>query len=186
LAVCGHYRPPTGEGIWIAYSRDNGQSWGPPQTITTRKYQEPVFIYTDGKLVGLVRENEACAYHQFVSRDLGATWHMTERAIQGHATAVHPSPFLAVDPGNAKRLYALVSERAPANRISLWETLGDTVSWRRLGLVAKEDGGWDWTYPWMTHLGGNAWYLVYYKGSKESASIHGARLEIPDPVSPGL
>lgn len=177
MAVCGHYRKPKGNGVWISYSSDNGRSWGPPKTITSERYFEPVFIHTCGTIVGLVRENEACAYHQFVSRDLGESWVSTERAIQGNDKAVHPSPFLTVDPENSRRLYALVSERAPAHRISLWEAHLDTLQWRRIGLVVE--GGGDWTYPWMTHLAGNEWYLVYYKSSRNSASIYGARMAVP-------
>lgn len=51
------------------------------------------------------------------------------------------------------------------------------LEWQRIGLIAK--GGGDWTYPWMTHLGGNDWYLVYYQGNKESASIYGTKIVIP-------
>jgi hypothetical protein len=180
MAVCGHYRKPRGDGIWISYSNDNGKSWGPPRTITDKRFFEPTFVFSEGKLVGLVRENEACAYHQFVSRDLGENWRFTERAIQGNDKAVHPSPFLTVDPENPQRLYALVSERAPVHRISLWEAHLDTLQWRRVGLVVE--GGGDWTYPWMTHLSGNKWYFVYYQGGKDSASIYGARITIPDSV----
>ncbi|MDD5708615.1 MAG: sialidase family protein [Kiritimatiellae bacterium] len=179
MAVCGHYRKPKGAGIWISYSSDNGKSWGPPQTITSEGYNEPVFIHTDGgRLVGLVRQNEARAYHQFVSRDIGKSWQFTERAIQGNVQAVHPSPFLTVDPSNPQRLYALVSEREPSHRISLWYAHQETLQWRRIGVVVTGDG--DWTYPWMTHLAGNEWFVVYYKGSKDAASIYGARMAVPE------
>ncbi|WP_145262161.1 sialidase family protein [Planctomycetes bacterium Pan216] len=183
MAVCGHYRQPKGDGLWIATSSDNGKTWGPPETITDAKYFEPVFIESGGKLLGLARENKAHAYHQFVSSDHGRSWAFTERALRGDARAVHPSPFVVADPVNPRRLLALVSERAPVQRVSLWEADRDELRWRRVGLIVEEEGEWDWAYPWMTHLGGNEWFLVYYKGSKQAASIHGARIAVPDQVS---
>ena len=176
LAVCGHYRKPRGTGLWISYSNDNGQSWNVPQTISEKRYFEPVFIHTGGNLIGLVRENAACAYHQLLSRDLGKSWQFRERAIQGNPSAVHPSPFLVADPTQPGKLYALVSERAPANQISLWESYCDTLQWRRICLIAE--GGGDWTYPWMTHLDGNEWYLVYYQGTTSSSSIYGTKIVV--------
>ena len=64
LAVCGHYRRPKGDGLWIAYSDDHGRTWGSPNIITTNKFFEPTFVYSTGRLIGLVRENPAHAYHQ--------------------------------------------------------------------------------------------------------------------------
>ena len=179
LAVCGHFRRPKGDGLWIAYSQDDGRSWTAPQIISDQRFFEPVFVHTRRTLVGLAREDEAHAYHQFVSRDLGATWTFSRGAVQGDPRAAHPSPFLAVDPADPGRLLALVSERAPAHQVSLWESPAETVSWRRVGLVTRGEG--DWTYPWMTHLGGDQWYLVYYQGTGRSASIYGARLAISRP-----
>ncbi|NLL84544.1 MAG: exo-alpha-sialidase [Lentisphaerae bacterium] len=176
MAVCGHYRKPEGSGLWIAYSSNNGISWGSPRTLTNKEYFEPTCIYTCGKLVGLVRQDVACAYHQFVSHDLGESWQFVERAIQGNARAVHPSPFIAVDPHDPQHLYALVSEREPSQRISLWHAYHETLQWQQLGLVAT--GAGDWTYPWMTYLGGDEWYIAYYQGSTEAASIYGAKLTI--------
>ena len=177
LAACGHYRMPKGTGIWIAYSGDNGKSWGAPRTITTEPFVEPVFIHTEGRLVGLVRQRTACAYHQLVSDDFGESWRCTERAIQGNAEAVHPSPFLTVDPDDPQHLYALVSERGPANRISLWHAHIEMLQWKRIGLVTTGDG--DWTYPWMTPLENNGWFVVYYQGTKEASSIYGVRMTAP-------
>ncbi len=178
VAICGHYRKPKGNGIWMAYSRDNGKTWGPPQTITDMKLFEPVFIHTKGSLIGLVRQNEACAYHQLVSRDIGKSWQFTEKVIQGDCHAVHPSPFLAADPLNHQHLYALVSERETLHRITLWHAHCKTLQWRRIGLVVT--GGGDWTYPWMTHLRGNEWFLVYYQGASRSTSIYGGRITLPE------
>ncbi len=179
MAVCGHYRKPRGTGLWIAYSTDNGTTWGSPQTLSERAFFEPVFVHSDNEMIGLVRENAARAYHQFVSRDLGKHWTLSEKATQSSPKAVHPSPFITTDPAHPERLLALVSERTPVNQITLWETRSGTLKWRRVGLVAE--GGGDWTYPWMTHLGGKDWFLVYYQGTKDEASILGSRITVPDP-----
>ena len=105
---------------------------------------------------------------------------LTEKAIQGNCQAVHPSPFLTVNPLNHQYLYALVSEREPLHRITLWHTHYETLQWRRVGLVVTVTGEGDWTYPWMTHLAGNEWFLVYYKGASHSTSIYGGRITLPE------
>jgi len=177
LAVCGHFREPKGDGIWIAYSEDNGRAWGSPQSISNQRYFEPAFVQAGGRLIGLVRENGAHAYHQFVSDDRGKTWQFKQAAIQGDPRAVHPSPFITFDPREPNTLHALVSERAPNHQISLWRADAETLKWNRVRRLAE--GGGDWTYPWMTHLGGNDWFLVYYQGEKDAASIYGKRITIP-------
>ncbi|EAQ77879.1 sialidase family protein [Blastopirellula marina] len=180
LAVCGHYRQPSGSGLWIAYSKDDGKSWGPAQTISTESYFEPTFIYTSGRLIGLVRENAAHAYHQYVSDDLGASWQFGESVIQGSKDAVHPSPFLVADPTQPERLYALQSERDAANQINLWQSQSDTLQWERHSLVTSGAGFEDFSYPWMTHIEGNDWFLVFYAGEKDGPnSIYGMKLTIP-------
>ena len=183
LAVCGHYRKPKGAGIWMAYSSDQGKTWGDPRVITTNAYFEPVFIYTGGRLIGLVRENSACAYHQYVSDDRGATWQFREKAIQGDPAAGHPSPFLIADPIQSGRLYALQSERTrdkETNNIHLWCARADSLQWERLGLVASCPGVEDFSYPWMCHLKGNEWFLVFYAGLVNGPnSIYGMTLTLP-------
>jgi hypothetical protein len=176
LAVCGHYRKPKGNGIWIAYSADQGRSWGTPQTINGEAFFEPVFVFAKDRLIGLVRENGAHAYHQLVSDDLGGAWKLSRAAIQGDKRAVHPSPCLIVDPRDPNTLYALVSERAPSNRITLWKAGADSLEWKPVRELAV--GGGDWTYPWMIHLGGDDWYLVYYQGDRDASSIYGKRIVI--------
>jgi hypothetical protein len=156
---------------------DDGHSWGPPQTVTTELFFEPVFVHAGGRLIGLVRENKACAYHQFVSDDGGMTWQFTARALQGDAHAVHPSPFLAEDPAQPGRLLALVSERAPAQRISLWTAASDCLQWQRLGLVVAGDG--DWTYPWLTPIGDKQWFLAYYQGEGAKTALYGGTITVP-------
>ena len=183
LAVCGHYREPKGTGIWIAYSSDKGKSWGDPQVITTNNYAEPAFIFTGGRLIGLVRENSACAYHQYISEDLGATWQFQPKAIQGNPEAAHTSPFLLADPLQPGTFYALQSERTrdkKINNIHLWRARGESLPWERLGLVTSCPNVEDFSYPWMCHMKGNEWYLVFYAGMVNGpSSIYGMTIAIP-------
>ena len=183
LAVCGHFRKPKGAGLWIAYSADRGKTWGEPQVITGNDYVEPAFIWSGGRLIGLVRENSACAYHQFVSDDRGATWQFQPKVIQGNPTAAHTSPFLVEDPLQPRTFYALQSERTrdkKTNNIHLWRAEGDSLPWKRLGLVASYPNVEDFSYPWMCHLKGKEWFLVFYAGLVNGpSSIYGMDMIIP-------
>lgn len=179
LAVCGHYRKPKGTGIWIAYSLDNGQTWGSPTTIDGGNLVEPTFISTPGRLIGLARENAAHAYLQFVRDDQGTTWQGPTPVLQGDRTAVYPSPFITVDPSDPARLYALQSQRTKTGEIFLWTADAATRQWKRLGLVATFPGCPDYSYPWMTHLAGNEWFVVFYAGKLVGPnSIYGLKLTI--------
>lgn len=180
LAVCGHYRKPKGNGIWIAFSQDHGESWGDPQTITDRKYFEPAFLYSEGKLIGLIRENDAHAYHQYVSNDLGELWEAKEKALQGNPSAVHPSPFLVEDPANPGQLYALQSERGAKHRIHLWKATAAELDWEHVSRVVEVANDRDFSYPWMTPLENGKWFLVYYSGEKDGPNpIWGLELSLP-------
>jgi len=78
LAVCGHYRAPSRpytQGIWIAFSKDNGNTWGQPRRITDERLFEPAVTFTRGRFVGLIRDGTSpWRYWQAVSGDLGRTW----------------------------------------------------------------------------------------------------------------
>lgn len=179
LAVCGHYRQPRGEGLWIAYSEDDGRTWGPAETITTKKYFEPTFIFTGGRLIGLVRENAAHAFHQYVSDDGGKTWQFQPSVIQGNEKANHPSPFVVSDPTQPERLLALQAERIGDNRIYLWQADRNTLEWKQKRVLSSAPGVEDFGYPWMTHLKGNEWFMVYYAGEKEGPNdIYGGIITI--------
>ncbi|MCB1064376.1 MAG: exo-alpha-sialidase [Verrucomicrobiae bacterium] len=180
LAVCGHFRKPKGYGIWIAYSQDQGKTWGEPQKITENKYFEPTFIYAGERLIGLVRENSAHAYHQYVSNDFGETWERTESALQGNPSAVHPSPFLNEDPEHPGQLYALQSERGKKHQIHLWKANTVDLKWEHIDLLVDVPTDKDFSYPWMVPLGGGKWFLVYYSGEKHGPnSIWGMDLVLP-------
>ncbi len=181
LAVCGHYRQPRGRGIWIAFSRDDGRSWGPPRTISDeRRYGEPAFVCTKGRLIGLVRESPQPHYHQFVSEDSGRTW-LRPRVVMEGPNATHPSPFLAVDPREPQRLYALQSQRTERGEVFLWEADAGELNWRRRGLVVTFKGCEDYSYPWMVHLSGDEWLMVFYAGSRRGENhIWGMRLRTAD------
>ncbi|MDF1812395.1 MAG: sialidase family protein [Verrucomicrobiales bacterium] len=180
LAVCGHFRKPKGYGIWIAYSQDHGKTWGDPQTITDNRYFEPTFIFAGKKLIGLIRENAAHAYHQYVSSDQGKNWEAKEKALQGNASAVHPSPFLIEDPEHPGTLYALQSERGEKNRIHLWQANAEDLQWKHVRQVVEVAPDKDFSYPWMTPLGDGKWFLVYYSGEKDGPNpIWGMELSLP-------
>ncbi|MDF1755533.1 MAG: sialidase family protein [Verrucomicrobiales bacterium] len=180
LAVCGHFRKPKGDGIWIAFSKDHGKSWGAPETITGNRYFEPTFLFSEGKLIGLIRENSARAYHQYVSSDLGKSWEATEKALQGNPSATHPSPFLIEDPAHPGQLYALQSERGKDNRIHLWKTTAAKLDWKPVAQVVEVPNDRDFSYPWMTPLGNGKWFLVYYSGEKDGPnSIWGLEMTLP-------
>ncbi len=178
LAVCGHYRQPRGDGLWIAHSQHDGRSWGHPRMITDRRLHEPSFVCVGDWLIGLVRENAAHAYWQFVSDDAGATWREPKLVMEGPA-ATHPSPFLIVDPVRPSTLWALQSQRTDRGEVYLWRADTETLDWRRQGLVATFEGFEDYSYPWMTHLRGDEWFVVFYAGQTHGPnSIFGMRLAV--------
>lgn len=199
LAVFGHYRAgskPFDRGLWLAWSKDGGRSWGEPQRIVSDPLVEPAVTFAQGRFVGLIRESASKQYWQLLSEDLGATW--------AHAPAVvgadrrgeirFPSPFLAFDPAEPSRLYALESNRhARGNTpgaIHLWSANAKDLDWQPHGVVARfpknAAGNDDFSYPWMTPLGGGEWFLVFYSGQmKGPNSIYGLAIN-PEPSSTRL
>ena len=194
LAVCGHYRAgsrPRTEGIWIAYSQDAGRTWGTPQIITEKKLFEPVVVFSNDRLVGLFRQSGgASIYWQAVSDDLGQNWQLTEWPDRPSADYYLPSPFIAVSPKDPHRLYALESQRGvkgslPGN-IFLWTADSRQLDWQRTGLVVRFPKSLgernDFTYPWMTPLDDDTWFLAFYCGKKAGAnSIYGITLRPDQP-----
>lgn len=190
LAVCGHYRPPAephASGLWIAFSKDDGRTWGKPQTIATEKLVEPAVTYADGRLVGLFRDaTKAHRYWQGVSDDKGATWQTVPGPIANDATNYpQPSPFIIAAPDNSAKLYALQSLRnvkgEHKGEIHLWTADAKALKWQRLGLVAalpKAAPDNDWSYPWMTPFGKDTWFVVFYSGQTNGAnSIYGFTIQ---------
>ena len=184
LAVSGHFRKPAGSGIWMAFSPDHGKTWGDPETITDEAYFEPTFLFAGEKLIGLIRENKAHAYHQYISDDLGESWQVNKMALQGDSSATHPSPFLIEDPEHPGQLYALQTQRGKNNQIHLWKANAsadaDGLQWEHLDKIIEVPTDQDFGYPWMTYLGDGKWFLVYYAGRKVgSNSIRGMTLSLP-------
>lgn len=202
LAVAGHYRPGSStheQGIWLAYSKDQGQSWGKPQRIVEQRLQEPAMVYTRLGYMGLIRSwgGDATDYTQLTSTD-GEHWQAKRHAMNTQVARGHsyPSPFVAVDPKNPNRLWALKSTRGPRRGIGAialwtadlaeiddiakvtWEKSKDIIHW------TGEDGHHvDFTYPWMAHLQGNRWMLVFYSGQRRGMNdIHGLTLHL-DPLT---
>jgi hypothetical protein len=192
LAVAGHFRKGATmrqQGIWISFSKDQGRSWSEAQVVTTGPEVEPAMIYTAGKIVGLIRTSPSDRYIQVVSEDKGATWKQTG-AFVGAGTSL-PSPFLAADPRDPKLLWALQTDRNPdglgdgQGKIWLWSARLDKLEWNREGLVARfpSRSQWraaDYGYPWMAHLGGREWLLVFYGGEHAGPnSLWGMKLRVP-------
>jgi len=198
LAVFGHYRPPATEksgGVWMAFSEDEGRSWGSPRTIseTGMRLVEPAFTFTEGRFIGLVRGKLNGGYYvQMTSDDQGETWETDPRGLVSDydGKVDLPAPYITYDPQNPSRVYSLVSERYRIDpkdlygRIVLYEADANDLEWKRIGDVARfpvELGDRrDITYAWMTHLGDNRWYVVFYCGEVRGPSdIYGLTMEIP-------
>jgi len=179
LAVLGHYRPPSkpSTGIWTSVSKDHGCTWGPPRLVAPGRYYEPAAVFAADRLIALLRNGASeyrWRYDQAVSDDLGERWQITAGAIavapESHCSL--PSPFLAVSGRDPSRVYALQSERGTIGdsrgRIYLWTADAKTLRWKRKGLVVSipktAAGLSDWSYPWMTPLDADHWFLVFYAG----------------------
>ncbi len=184
LVVFGHYRAPSepATGLWMATSRDHGQSWSEPQAITNTAYYEPAFTYSQGRFVGLLRlpPGQDRRYDQAVSDDHGKTWTITPSPLampEGEAGRL-PSPFITVSPDDPKRLYALQSIRdlkgELRGRVDLWSADVTKLDWTRertvLEIPANARGLDDWSYPWMAALDPEKWLLVYYAGARRGAN----------------
>lgn len=183
LAVAGHYRAgstPVERGIWLTFSDDDGRSWGAPRTISRSLLHEPALCYTQGRLIGLVRDNPARCYRQVVSPDMGATWEETVSQVGGGTRL--PSPFITPVEGHPGALFALHTERNEGEEpgaIYLWEASAQRLQWRRRGLVARFPERGDYGYPWMAQLDDGRWFLVLYCGAVEGPSaIWGLELAV--------
>jgi len=197
LAVCGHYRRPSqphAQGIWIAFSQDEGKTWGPAQRITSEKLVEPAMACAGGRLVGLFRDaTHPYRYWHAHSEDRGGTWQVAPGPIANDQTRYpQPSPFITVAPNDPSRLYALQSLRGVKGEhkgeIHLWTADTQELQWKRLGLVAALPNGAkehvDWSYPWMTPLDDGTWFAVFYSGKGSGANAIFGLTVRPDPRAP--
>jgi len=195
LAATGHYRAgskPYTNGIWIAYSADEGRTWGVPRRITDRALFEPAILFTEGRFIGLIREKAGRQYWELTSNDRGATWNLVPADVGKGGSQLYsfPSPFIASDPSNPKVLYALESNRSRSadrpGRIVLWRGEIDSRNWKPLGTVVqleRDADHTDFTYPWMTPLGDGSWFVVFYSGKGRGAnSIYGLALRPDQPL----
>ena len=63
----------------------------------------------------------------------------------------------------------------------MWSAKTDNLQWKRQGLVVTFPGCEDYSYPWMTHLGGNEWFIAFYAGRMNGPNaIYGMRMTIGD------
>jgi hypothetical protein len=197
LAVAGHYRAgsrPHARGLWIAFSDDGGRRWAAPERIAESHLVEPAVIFAAGRFVGLVRDGGSTPpYWQLTGRD--GKWNL-ERGTVGpekdDSRLRAPSPFVAADPDEPSRLWALQSQRTgggPPGAIWLWKADAGKLDWRRVGLVVEfpdgDDEHVDFSYPWMAPLGEGRWFLVFYSGRRHGrAAIYGMTLRL-DAGRPG-
>jgi hypothetical protein len=185
LVAFGHYRPPSepSTGIWMSVSQDHGRTWGPPRLVARGRYYEPAAVFASGRFIAFLRNGASefrWRYDQAISNDLGERWQVTTGAIavDPKSRCSLPSPFIATSGRDPTLLYALQSERGivgdSRGRIYLWTADAKTLKWERQGLVVsipKEAIGLsDWSYPWMTSLDGDKWFLVFYAGGVSGSS----------------
>lgn len=196
LVALGHYRPPSepSTGIWMSVSQDHGRTWGPPRLVIPGHYYEPAAVFTASRVIALLRNGRhefRWRYDQAVSDDFGEQWRITAGAVavDPKSRCSLPSPFIAVSDRDPTKLYALQSERGTVGdsrgRIYLWTADAKTLDWRRKGLVVSipeaAAGLSDWSYPWMTSLDGDKWFLVFYAGRVSgSNSIWGMTIQLDE------
>lgn len=193
LVAFGHYRPPSepSTGIWMSVSQNHGRTWGPPRLVVPGHYYEPAAVFAADRFILLLRNGRRefrWRYDQAVSDDLGERWRITAGAIavDPESRCSLPSPFISVSGRDPTLLHALQSERGTVGdsqgRIYLWTADTKKLEWKRKGLVVsipKEATGLsDWSYPWMTSLDGDKWFLVFYAGRVSgSNSIWGMTIQ---------
>ncbi|MEK3722636.1 sialidase family protein [Paenibacillus sp. FSL H8-0034] len=197
LAVTGHFREGSllsDRGLWIAFSLDNGLSWGDPQMITEQYLAEPAFCWVNNKLIGLAKgmKGNGLGYTQFESDDYGENWRFTNPVLSIEQDPTSPS--LIPDPDNPERVYAFQTERKIAGsesapgHITLFQTRVIDLKWEKVGVIAyfpqllnqstvKRDFG----YPWMTKCEDGTWLLVFYDGEFAGPnSLWGLTLDLND------
>ncbi|WP_234567089.1 sialidase family protein [Rhodohalobacter sp. 614A] len=195
LVVFGHYRRPStpSQGIYMSVSKDNGQTWGSPQTVTEQVYVEPAVTFSNGRFVGLFRNSASVGNNKYdlaVSDDLGKTWTISPSVIKipEELEGVQPSPFITVSKKNPNKLFAIQSIRGDMEntrgRMYLWSAEVYELEWKNLGMIVtidrQADHLHDWSYPWMTSLNEDEWLMVFYAGKGNgSNSIYGLTLR-PD------
>ena len=181
LAVFGHTRPPDRPkgGLWMAFSRDGGRTWGDPEDICGRaELYEPDAVFVDGRLVLLARDDGIAAYRQFTSDDSGATWNGPDLVMgDGGPVRGHPSPCVFADPSRPGRLLAVQTRRTHWNdpsrahgEFNLWAADAPGFEWRRLGCIARLERVPDYGYPALVPLAKGRWLVVFYAGAFEGPS----------------
>lgn len=201
LVAFGHYRPPARDplgGIWMSVSADHGESWSAPTTVLEKSGTvEPDFVYSQGRLIGLIREDKAGGgayngYWQIVSEDQGATWSAPVKVMEDPAeNAQSAAPCLFEDPAEPGRLYALQTSRrgmhgtsGQTGEIIVWTATASGLAWRKIGTVASFSGVEDWGYASAAPLGNGEWLVVFYAGALNGANgIYGLRCTF-DAVQP--
>ena len=200
LTAFGHYRPPARAqlgGIWMSSSADRGETWSAPTAVLEKSGTvEPDFVYSKGRLIGLIREDKVDGsgaingYWQIVSDDNGATWSVPKKVMVDPAGGQSAAPCIFEDPSERGRLYALQTRRrgnfgtsSCTGEIIVWTAKAKDLVWREAGTVASFSGVEDWGYASAASLGDGEWFVVFYAGNMSGAnSIYGARCAFVPPA----
>ena len=148
LAVTGHYRAgsqPHTTGIWLAYSADDGRTWGQPQRILEQHLVEPSILFAQDRFIGLIRNGRDASYYWQLAGDAaGQSWQLTRSNVASDNANDYrfPSPCLLADPEQPRRLYALESNRHAhgtnlPGRVALWTAELPKLEWQRLGTLIR-------------------------------------------------
>lgn len=181
LVTSGHYRTgaqPFQRGIWIAYSSDQGRSWGEPQRIADIIANEPALTMANGRLIGLFRSDDAALrwrYWLASSDDLGSTWQVdaSSVAVTRRESQRLAAPFIIADPADPQRVIGLTNERnVPGHtpgHVWQWRADAKQLVWQKEKLLLefpsiKGSRQVDFGYPWLLHLEGRRWLMFYYHG----------------------
>lgn len=193
LTVFGHYRPPARDplgGIWMSSSTDRGETWSAPTTVLEKSGTvEPCFVFSDSRLIGLIREDKVDGsgaingYWQIASDDNGKTWSAPKKVMEDSAGGQSAAPCIFEDPSERGRLYVLQTRRrgnfgtsSCTGEIVVWTATAKDLVWRKIGTVASFSGIEDWGYASAASLGNGEWFVVFYAGKMRGAnSIYGVR-----------
>lgn len=193
IAACGHLRiesNPT-KGLWIAYSEDDGRTWGQPHVFTEDAYFEPAVVRSGDQLIGHFRHHgNHPDFAQGISTDGGQTWDIQTPGPIGSDDPEHmwlPSPCIVACRYDPHRLFSVSTERHKPRprpgKLLLWTADTRTLQWQRVGTLATfpendADMFEDFGYPWMVQLDETRWFIVFYHGENQGPnSIWGMAFE---------
>ena len=173
LMAAGHYRRGSGnaQGIWVATSKDHGNTWGEPTLVSDVNAGEPVIVQSGQRLLIFIRSRSVpqAKQHLSVSDDLGKTWktELTEIGVEKQGSLAHP--FAMVNPDNPAELIVLTAERPLPGRVWMWRGDPKTLQFKRDRVVLefpKIEGNKnnDFGYTWLVPTERGRGLMFYYHG----------------------